>query len=193
MLFNSIQFNSIQFNSIPKIISLIVLLFILLFSISCKSKQNPEEHSRAELVGTWNNPDGNGKGLFNFNIDSGGNLNFNCDLITYSGWHYNYAGKLADTFDYPYTIELTFTVSSHSSITSCIKQDSTDSSWLNARLKELNPQLNTAKFTFTDASTCIASVNMIRHGSGRVHWASTVFGDNDTSGNYLVGKSFKKQ
>ena len=34
-------FNSIQFNSIPKIISLIALLLILLFSISCKSNENP--------------------------------------------------------------------------------------------------------------------------------------------------------
>ena len=31
------------FNSIPKIVSLIALLFILLFSISCKSKQEPTE------------------------------------------------------------------------------------------------------------------------------------------------------
>ena len=152
-------------------------------------------HSRAELVGTWNNPYGNEKGLYYFNIDSDGNLNFDCGLITYSGWHYNYSGKLAETFEYPYTIELTFTVSSHSSITACKDKDkSTDSSWLIDRLKELNPQSKTAKFTFIDASTCTASVNMIYHGAAGVLWMPTgIFDDNATSdsGN-LVAKSFRK-
>ena len=134
--------------------------------VSCKSKQKPEEHSRAELVGTWNNPDGNGKGLFNFNIDSEGNLNFNCGLKDYSGHHYNYSGKLAETFDYPYTIELTFTASSHSS-TSC--QDANNNYLIN-EIGNLTPKSKTAKFTFTDASTCTVSANMIYHGSGRVDW-----------------------
>ena len=175
-----IQFNSIQFNSIPKIISLIALLFILLFSISCSSNEEPKKHSKSELVGTWNNQEQLKRNNFILDIDSEGNLNFNCGLKDYSGHHYNYSGKLADTFNYPYTIELTFTVSSHSSITSCIKQDSTDSYWLNTRLKELNPQLNTAKFTFTDASTCTVSANMIYHGSGYVIWMDSI-------------NSFKKQ
>ena len=50
-----IQFNSIQFNSIPKIISLIALLFILLFSISCKSNENPRKVSYkvSDIEGTW--------------------------------------------------------------------------------------------------------------------------------------------
>ena len=53
--FNSIQFNSIQFNSIPKIISLIALLFILLLSISCKSNENPKKvlYKVSDIEGTW--------------------------------------------------------------------------------------------------------------------------------------------
>ena len=48
-------FNSIQFNSIPKIISLIALLFILLFSISCKSNENPRKvlYRLSDIEGTW--------------------------------------------------------------------------------------------------------------------------------------------
>ena len=85
----------IQFNSIPKIISLIVLLFILLFSISCKSKQKPEEHSRAELAGTWS-----------CNYASSVYIFGDGSLILLNNWN-AIVGKVADTFDsYPYTIKL---------------------------------------------------------------------------------------
>ena len=92
-----IQFNSIQFNSIPKIISLIALLFILLFSISCKSKQKPEEHSKAELVGSWGTKDNYPSNVYIFGDGS---------LILLNNWN-AIVGKVADTFDsYPYTIKL---------------------------------------------------------------------------------------
>ena len=157
-----IQFNSIQFNSIPKIISLIALLF----SISCSSNEEPKKHSKSELVGTWNNQEQLKRNNFILDIDSEGNLNFNCGLKDYSGHHYNYSGKLADTFNYPYTIELTFTASSHSS-TSC--KDANNNYLIN-EIVNLTPKSKTAKFTFTDASTCTVSANMIYHGSGYVIW-----------------------
>lgn len=45
----------IQFNSIPKIISLILLLSLLLFSISCKSNENPRKvlYKVSDIEGTW--------------------------------------------------------------------------------------------------------------------------------------------
>ena len=87
----------IQFNSIPKIVSLIVLLFILLFSISCKSKQKPEEHSKVELVGSWGTKDNYPSDVYIFGDGS---------LILLNNWN-AIVGKVADTFDsYPYTIKL---------------------------------------------------------------------------------------
>ena len=58
-------FNSIQFNSIPKIVSLIALLFILLFSISCSSNEKPTEDNNKErtlsyYAGTWYPQGGSG-------------------------------------------------------------------------------------------------------------------------------------
>lgn len=97
----------IQFNSIPKIISLIVLLFILLFSISCKSKQKPEGHSRAELTGIWDVASG-GWATQIYVLDDG-------DVMYRGPWskYYDgtgYFGKVAETFDsYPYTIKLIVT------------------------------------------------------------------------------------
>ena len=43
------------FNSIPKIISLILLLSLLLFSISCKSNENPRKvlYKVSDIEGTW--------------------------------------------------------------------------------------------------------------------------------------------
>lgn len=57
--------NSIQFNSIPKIVSLIngslskslivLVSFILLFSISCQSNENPRKilYKASDIEGTW--------------------------------------------------------------------------------------------------------------------------------------------
>ena len=88
----------IQFNSIPKIISLIVLLFILLFSISCKSKQKPNDNTKyLELVGSWGTKDNYPSDVYIFSDGS---------LILLNNWN-AIVGKVADTFDsYPHTIKL---------------------------------------------------------------------------------------
>ena len=66
-------FNSIQFNSIPKIISLIILLFILLFSISCKSNENPKKvlYKLSDIEGTWRSTTASDT----FTISSNGDFN----------------------------------------------------------------------------------------------------------------------
>ena len=84
------QVKSSQVKSSRKIVSLIALLFILLFSISCKAKQKPEEHSRTELVGNW------------------------CGVITvydngfiHHNFGYSYSiGKVDENFYYPYTVTM---------------------------------------------------------------------------------------
>ena len=80
-------FNSIQFNSIPKIVSLIVLLFILLFLVSCSSNEDPNtekpqqnpEPKYLELAGTWK-AYGYAEDYI-INIDKDGNFSFNCIII----------------------------------------------------------------------------------------------------------------
>lgn len=63
----------IQFNSIPKIISLIALLFILLFSISCKSNENPKKvlYKLSDIEGTWRSTTASDT----FTISSNGDFN----------------------------------------------------------------------------------------------------------------------
>ena len=155
------QVKSSQVKSSAKIVSLIALL-ILLFSISCKPKQNPTP-SKDDLVGTWKTTyDGC---EYILNIDSEGNLIFNCGLVNDKSWHHNFAGKLADTFEYPYTIELTFMASSLSS-TSCTVR-------INDFIGKLNPKSKIGRFTFNDASTLTASVIMLGASSvngGSVYW-----------------------
>ncbi|WP_432633332.1 hypothetical protein, partial [Brachyspira sp.] len=134
----------------------------LLFSISCKPKQNPTP-KYSELVGTWKST--YNRNEYILNIDSEGNLIFNCGLVNDKSFHHNFAGKLADTFEYPYTIELTFTASSLSS-TSCTVR-------INDVIEKLNPKSQIGKFTFHDASTLTASVNMLvasSAGGGFVLW-----------------------
>ena len=87
--------------------------------------------------------------------------------------HCNYTGKLADTFEYPYTIELTFNISSHSSASCYMKDD-----WFDNNIGTLNPKLQTGKFIFSDASTCSASFYTIyryHQGSGSVNWEKKDF------------------
>ena len=64
---------------------------------------------------------------------------------------------------------MTFTISSHASITSCSGGSGNDD-YLNNNLKNVEPKSKTAKFTFIDASTCTVSANMIYQGSGYVIW-----------------------
>ena len=85
--------------------------------------------------------------------------------------HHNFAGKLADTFEYPYTIELTFTASSLSS-TSCTVR-------INDVIGKLNPKSKIGKFTFHDASTLTASVSMLGASSvngGFAYWYDDYYG-----------------
>ena len=128
-------------------------------------------HSRTELVGTWKSTyEGYEGGEYILNIDSEGNLIFNCGLAndTWANWHCNFAGKLADTFEYPYTIELTFTASSLSS-TSC--GGPKDGDWFNDSIGRLDTKSQIGRFTFNDASTLTASVIMLGTSSaGYVYW-----------------------
>ena len=104
------------------------MLFILLFSISCKPKQNPtetEKHSRAELVGTWQGSYG-----INLTVDSDGNIHLWRWLSTYI-YSWDYYGKAADTFDYPYTVEVVYNLN--------------------------NGESRTGTITFHNASSCSAS------------------------------------
>ena len=103
-------------------------------------------------------------------IDSEGNLIFNCSLANDEKLlnHYNFSGKLADTFGYPYTIELTFTASSLSS-TSCYLAEHGNFS---VETTDKQPK-KTGKFTFHDASTLTASVIMlfmIEYNGGYIYW-----------------------
>ena len=92
------QVKSSQVKSSAKIVSLIAL-FILLFSISCKPKQEPEKYSKSELIGTWEN---SASYAAVYIASDGG-------LIQYRNWN-AIIGKVADTFDsYPYTIKLSGT------------------------------------------------------------------------------------
>ena len=69
-----IQFNSIQFNSIPKIISLIALLFL----IGCSSNEDPTEDENKErtlsyYAGTWAYDWGEYQGIY-FTINPDGSI-----------------------------------------------------------------------------------------------------------------------
>ena len=137
--------------------------------VSCSSNEDPTP-KYSELVGTWKIVSGSPIIL---TIDSEGNLNLNCGNNKYRNTHCNYTGKLTDNFDYPYTIELTFTISSHASITSCawIKDD-----WFIKQAEGLE-QYKTGKFTFTDASTLTVSAWMLSTANNSVEWINLYNGN----------------
>ena len=79
-------------------------------SFNTGSGSNPEENnkgSKSALVGTWSGQ------YVTFWIDGEGNLNFdNVDTVGLWGNNSSYAGykgKIADNFQYPYSIKLSFT------------------------------------------------------------------------------------
>ena len=76
------------FNSIPKIISLIALLFILLFSISCKSNENPKKvlYKVSDIEGTWRSVDTSET----FTISGNGNIDLTTSQGTSSTYIYGY-------------------------------------------------------------------------------------------------------
>ena len=101
---------------------------------------------------------------------------------------YNYTVKLADNFNYPYTIELVYNIYSSVSL-----GDMTQSQYNNI-YKAFNPQKGTGKFTFIDSSTCEADFDEIHIRQNR--WAKNrICNDNDTNYQWAYWRysSFKKQ
>ena len=76
------------------------------FDFSQISTTKPTK-TKADLVGTWSGQ------YVTFWIDAEGNLNFNnVDMegkLGYNATYAGYNGKIAESFEYPYSIELTFT------------------------------------------------------------------------------------
>lgn len=60
-------------------------------------------HSKSELTGTWNMTD-NKRAVTT--IDSDGNIKFFQTWSFVSVHEWDYTGKISDTFDYPYTVEI---------------------------------------------------------------------------------------
>ncbi|WP_432633442.1 hypothetical protein [Brachyspira sp.] len=109
-------------------------------------------------MGTWKSDTSDiALSAITFTVDSGGNLNFNCLYEDKGFYHYNYTGKLADNFDYPYTIELTFNIPSYTPFASC----SLDS--LLGEISKSPYKSAIGKFIFSDASTCAVSFDTIVH------------------------------
>lgn len=94
-------------NNTKKFLSIIVIAIIgsMLF-ITCKAKPtdlNNGSHSKSELTGTWNWTDNRSAVT---TIDSDGNIKFfNHESASFS-FNWYYTGKISDTFDYPYTVEI---------------------------------------------------------------------------------------
>ena len=93
---------------------------------------------------------------------------------------YNYTGKLADNFNYPYTIELVYNFYS-----SVLLGDMTQYHY-DMFYKDVSPKQQTGKFTFIDASTCEAHFHKISWGG---MWGELIYSDTN---NYWRWKSFKK-
>ena len=106
---------------------------------------------KSELVGTWS-AYGWGGQKYSIIIDSDGNINFNCRISSFSS-HYNYSGKLADDFVYPYTIQLIYIATNHP----CDYKHWDDG------ISKLNPQYQTGTFTFHNESTLTASYYMVHN------------------------------
>ena len=119
--------------------------------ISCKSKQNPTtkggSHSKSELVGTWY--------FYRFNfstnitIDNEGNINF--PVKSYD-FEYTYTGKLDDTFDYPYTVEIN----------------------TKASFSDIRGTLPVQQIIFSNASNASANCGLV-YGSGGYKWVTSGF------------------
>lgn len=60
-------------------------------------------HSKSELTGTWNMTDNK---IAVTTIDSDGNIKFFQTWSFVSVHEWDYTGKISDTFDYPYTVEI---------------------------------------------------------------------------------------
>ncbi len=93
-----------------------VLSFLVLFSVSCDNEgktgsggagvggdgSSGGSQSKSELVGTWQSTEK--VEPYRFKIDDNGNISF--ALNSFGVNYLYYTGKIADTFDYPYTVEI---------------------------------------------------------------------------------------
>ncbi len=116
--------------------------------------------------------------VITFTVDSGGNLNFNCLYEDKGFCHYNYTGKLAEDFEYPYTIELTFNISSYTPFASCSLDSFLD------EISKFDNKSLIGKFIFSDASTCAVSFDTIVH--------AYYTGGYDSVGLHKLDRNFKK-
>ena len=91
-------------NNTKKFLSIIVIAIIgsMLF-IACKAKPTDGSHSKSELTGTWNMTDEKHAVT---TIDSDGNIKFFHQWLYVCDREWDYTGKISDTFDYPYTVEI---------------------------------------------------------------------------------------
>ena len=143
-----------------KKILITVLSFLVLFSISCDNEgktgsggisggenggggSSGGSQSKSELVGTWGYRLGSAA-RFSFTVDEGGNIEYICGG---TGFRYTYKGKIADTFDYPYIVEVSTTI----------------------KLSGGKTETKNGKFTFESASKCKVRVPHFT-GSSELPW-----------------------
>ena len=132
-----------------KKILITVLSFLVLFSISCDNEgktgsggSSGGSQSKSELVGTYGYRLGSER--FSFTVDEGGNIEYICGG---TGVRYTYKGKIADTFDYPYIVEVSTTI----------------------KLSGGKTETKNGKFTFESASKCKVRVPHFT-GSSELPW-----------------------
>ena len=91
-------------NNTKKFLSIIVIAIIgsMLF-MACKAKPTDGSHSKSDLTGTWNMTDEKHAVT---TIDIDGNIKFFHQWLSVCDRDWDYTGKISDTFDYPYTVEI---------------------------------------------------------------------------------------
>ena len=135
----SSQVKSSQVKSSAKIVSLIALLFLLLFSISCKSKQNPNgdgtetKFKPSQLVGNWKceNSDSSHSRHY-IVIEDDGHFYCNTSIFLQQGGYY-YIPNWNDIKDKEYTnfivdVQGKGYIFSFNSSTSCIHSNKNNAS-----------------------------------------------------------------
>ena len=142
-----------DFTMKSKQIIIMLLSFIILFAIGCDNENKTGSggsggggslggsQSKSELVGTWIAKLG-GNLAPSFTVDAEGNISRKYTFTTDRGKFESvtYTGKVADTFDYPYTVELSGTI---------VKLDGTDTG-----------ETKKGTFIFNSASECSATIQM---------------------------------
>ena len=122
LVINKNLFQKEDFTMKSKQIIIMLLSFIILFSIGCDNENKTGSggsggggsfggsQSKSELVGTWRAKLG-GNLAPSFTVDAEGNISRKYTFTTDRGKFESvtYTGKVADTFDYPYTVELSGT------------------------------------------------------------------------------------